>query len=79
MTHWVEQHGEKQLSPTDAFVQFLGSTRVFLVVDGVSEQATRLTGQDLDTHADTRCKKEPLLILYVDEINCLDEEQSIVS
>lgn len=54
LTHWVEQHGEKQLSPTDAFVQFFWSSGVFLIVDGVSKQATRLARQHLHTKTQTQ-------------------------
>lgn len=49
-THRVEEHSQKQLSSMDAFVQFFRSTRIFLIVDRVSEQATRLTREHLHTH-----------------------------
>lgn len=56
LTHRVKKHCEKQLSPTDAFVQLFRSTRIFLVVDGVSKQATRLARQHLHTHTEPKWK-----------------------
>lgn len=56
LTHWVEQHSKKQLSPADALVQFFGSAGIFLIINGVSKQATRLTRQHL--HICTRAERE---------------------
>lgn len=56
LTHRVKKHCEKQLSPTDAFVQLLRSTGVLLVVDGVSKQAACLTRQHLHARVNTRRK-----------------------
>lgn len=53
LTHWIENHCKEELSATDAFVQLFGSTGVFFIVDGVSKQATCLTGQHLRVHTHT--------------------------
>lgn len=43
----IKEHREKKLSTTDAPVQFLGASRILIIEDGVSEEATRLSWQHL--------------------------------
>lgn len=43
----IKEHREKKLSTTDAPVQFLGASRILIVEDGVSEEATCLSWQHL--------------------------------
>lgn len=46
-THRIEEHGEEELSPIDDLVQLTGASRVFIVEDGVCEEATGLPREDL--------------------------------
>lgn len=62
LTHWIENHCKEELSATDAFVQLFGSTGVFFIVDGVSKQATCLTGQHLRVHTHTHTHAQSALL-----------------
>lgn len=46
-TYRVEEHGEEELSSSDALVQLLGASWILVVEYGVCEEATGLSGQHL--------------------------------
>lgn len=46
-THGVKEHCQEQFASVDDLVQLTGATRVFVVEDGVCEEATGLSGEDL--------------------------------
>lgn len=46
-THGIEEHSEEELAPIDDLVQLTGASRVFVVEDGVCEEATGLPREDL--------------------------------
>lgn len=46
-THRIEEHSEEELAPIDDLVQLTGASRVFIVEDGVCEEATGLPREDL--------------------------------
>ena len=46
----VEEDGEEELSSSDALVQLLGASWVFVVEDGMGEQPTGLPGQHLNSN-----------------------------
>lgn len=51
-THRVEEHSQEQFAAIDDFVQLTGATRVFIVEDGVREEATGLPGEYLRQEKD---------------------------
>lgn len=51
-THGVEEHCQEQFAPIDDFVQLTGATRVFVVEDGVREEAAGLPGEYLGQEKD---------------------------
>lgn len=51
-THRVEEHRQKQFTAVDDFVQLTGATGVFVVEDGVREEATGLPGEYLGQEKD---------------------------
>lgn len=58
----VQENGEEELSSSDAPVQLLGATWVFVVEDGVGEQTTRLPGQHLQ-HSSRGLIRSPVLMV----------------
>lgn len=46
-TYRVQEDSQEQFTPVDDFVQLTGATRVFIVENGVCEQATGLPGEYL--------------------------------
>lgn len=46
-TYRVQEHSQEQFTPIDDFVQLTGATRVFIVENGVREEATGLPGKYL--------------------------------
>lgn len=44
----VEEHSEEELPSSDALVQLLGASWVFVIEDGVGEETARLPGQHLE-------------------------------
>lgn len=46
-TYRVQEDSQEQFTPIDDFVQLTGATRVFIVENGVCEQATGLSGEYL--------------------------------
>lgn len=46
-TYGVQEHSQEQFTPIDDFVQLTGATRVFIVENGVREEATGLPGKYL--------------------------------
>lgn len=51
-THRVKEHCQEQFPSVDDLVQLTGATRVFVVEDGVCEEATGLSGEDLGRKKD---------------------------
>lgn len=51
-THGVKEHCQEQFASIDDLVQLTGATRVFVVEDGVCEEATGLSGEDLEREKD---------------------------
>lgn len=51
-THRVKEHCQEQFASIDDLVQLTGATRVFVVEDGVCEEATGLPGEDLGREKD---------------------------